>query len=103
MTYELKAQPTGLAKADDETIAITFADGRTLKYPMEFLRAKCPCGMCIDEWTGEVLVRPEQIAGARVKKMEQVGGYAFSIHFVDGHATGIYTFKKLREWGESLV
>jgi len=100
MSYDAKATPTDLAKVDDETIAITWADGKTLHYDMEMLRARCPCATCVDEWTGRVLVRPEDVRGVRVKKIEQTGSYAFTFRFSDGHHTGIYTFRKLREWGE---
>ena len=30
-----------------------------------------------------------------------VGGYALQIFWADGHADGLYTYQKLREWGEN--
>lgn len=103
MTYEIKAQPTDLKKVDDQHIAVSFADGKTFAYPMDWLRSKCPCAKCIDEWTGKLLVHYEDVRGVTVKRMEQVGTYAFSIAFSDGHSTGIFTYKRMREWGEELA
>lgn len=102
MSYEVKETPTNLEKVDDDHIAITWGDGERIVYPMDLLRARCPCAGCVDEWTGQLLVQPEQVKGVRVRKMEQVGTYAFTIHFTDGHGTGIFTYKKLRMWGEHL-
>jgi DUF971 family protein len=35
--------------------------------------------------------------------MEPVGNYAYSIHFSDGHDTGIFTFEFLRQLGEQVT
>ena len=99
MAYGDEFTPTKLGKGDPGHITIDWADGESFRYKMDWLRSKCPCAGCIDEWTHEVLVRYEDVIGVGVKKLEQVGNYAFSIHFSDGHATGIFTFKFLRKLG----
>ena len=100
MSYADKDIPNGLTKADDDHIAIAWADGREFRYKMDVLRARCPCAGCVDEFTGVVKVKFEDVQGVGIKKVEQVGTYAFSILFADGHQTGIFPFKRLREWGE---
>jgi DUF971 family protein len=37
-----------------------------------------------------------------IRQMTPVGNYAYSIHFSDGHSTGIYTLDLLRSLGEQL-
>ena len=94
--------PVGLNKADDNGISIDWADGGKSCLPMNFLRASCPCATCVDEWSGEVKVKPEDVMQVRVKKIAQVGSYAFSIGFSDGHDTGIFTYERLRHWGDEF-
>jgi len=39
---------------------------------------------------------PEDTPATRIKNIEAVGGYAFTIEWGDGHHFGIYTWKYLR-------
>ncbi len=103
MTDAQRYQPTDLEKPDDDHVAITWADGKRFVYPMNWLRSKCPCASCVEEWTGVVKVRFEDVEQVRVKRIGEVGSYAFSIAFSDGHETGIFTYKRLRDWGEELA
>ena len=86
--------------ADSAGWTITWGDGQRFVYPMNWLRSKCPCASCVEEWTGVVKVRFEDVEHVRVKHIGEVGSYAFSIAFSDGHETGFFTYKRLREWGE---
>ena len=82
---------------NDRTLGITWTDHRQDTYDVVLLRRKCPCATCIDEWTHETILRPEQISDeVRPLKVESVGQYALTIQFSDGHKTGIYTFSMLR-------
>jgi DUF971 family protein len=84
-------------QVDDRTLGITWTDGQTSRLDTVELRRKCPCATCIDEWTHEPILKPESVAeSVRPTKIESVGQYAMSIHFSDGHKTGIYTFTLLR-------
>ncbi len=98
---EERTRPTGLEKVDDATIAITWADGARLTYPVDRLRAKCPCATCVDEMTGAVLVNYDDVRGTGFKKITPVGNYAFQILFSDGHDTGFFTYRRLRGLGEA--
>jgi len=101
MTYSPAETPTKLEKVDDTHIAIHWADGVSHTFEMSVLRFKCPCAQCVEEWTGKILVRWEDCREVRLRRMEQMGSYAFSLNFSDGHETGIYPFKMLRRLGET--
>ncbi|MFI5298285.1 MAG: gamma-butyrobetaine hydroxylase-like domain-containing protein [Polyangiales bacterium] len=75
------------------TTEIEWADGHVGKYPHDILRGYCPCAGC--QGHGADI---KFIAGGAtdIKSIEPVGGYALSIEWGDGHATGIYSFKYLR-------
>ncbi len=86
-----------IRQADERTLAITWTDGRDDQFDVVKLRRSCPCAKCIDEWTGEKRLRPEDVAETtRPLKIDSVGSYALQIFFSDGHGTGIYTFQMLR-------
>lgn len=93
-------RPTG-ARLDPITsrLLITWDDGSVLAYPIDALRASCPCAGCVDEWTGRVMVSVEMFPQVRLKGLKQVGQYAFNIAFSDGHDTGLYTYPRLRNLG----
>lgn len=86
-----------ITQLDQRTLGITWTDGRHDSYDVVMLRRHCPCAMCIDEWTGEKRLKPEDVAeSVRPVRIDSVGAYALQIRFDDGHATGIYTFQMLR-------
>jgi len=87
---------------------ITWSDGHASHYDFVYLRDECPCATCNDE-----RAKKESIAAgapgstsfaplpmfkpkARAQAASQVGNYALSITFSDGHATGIYSYEHLR-------
>jgi DUF971 family protein len=87
---------------------ITWSDGHTSHYEFAYLRDECPCATCNDErakkesvaaaapgasaFTALPMFKPK----ARAQAASQVGNYALSITFSDGHATGIYSYEHLR-------
>lgn len=96
MTYTPSETPVKLEKVDLDHVAIHWADGHRCVYKGDFLRYRCPCAHCIDEWTGKVLVKWEDCDGVKLKRIEQTGSYAFSLEYSDGHSGGIYSFRFLR-------
>ena len=87
-----------IEKADDRTLAIEWNDNRKNLYDVVELRRRCPCAMCVDEWTHEQRLKPENIPDTvRPVQIDSVGRYAMAIKFSDGHGSGIYTFKMVRE------
>lgn len=88
-----------ISQINDRAFSIEWTDGKKNEFDVVNLRRKCPCATCIDEWTHEPILRPEQVAeSVRPIKIESVGQYALTIHFNDGHKTGIYPFTLLRKF-----
>ena len=89
--------PRALRQLDAATLGISWSDGHESAYPIRDLRLGCPCAHCVQEWTGEVMVKPELIPlDVHPLELDAVGNYGFRISWSDGHATGIYTFERLR-------
>jgi ATP-binding protein involved in chromosome partitioning len=89
--------PRRLWQVDGRTLGVEWNDGHESRYEVRDLRLACPCANCIQEWTGEVTIRPESIpADVHPVGLEPVGNYGLRIDWSDGHATGIYTFERLR-------
>ncbi len=89
----------GIQQVSDRFFSIDWTDGQSNQYDVVELRRKCPCATCIDEWTHEPILKPESVKeSVRPLKIESVGQYALTIHFNDGHKTGIYPFTLLRKY-----
>lgn len=91
--------PVEARLSDEHTLFIAWSDGARLAYPLDLLRAKCPCAQCVDEWTGVVRVDRSMFPGMSLRSLEEVGSYAVRITFSDGHDVGLYTFRNLRQLG----
>ena len=87
-----------IEQLDAHTFAIEWVDGHESRWRLSHLRRNCPCATCVDEWTGEPTLNPDDIDDdIQATKIESVGRYALVIQFGDGHATGIYSFPNLRK------
>jgi DUF971 family protein len=96
-------EPREIKQEDDFTIRITWADSRECRYSAAALRRHCPCAQCVNEWTGERVLKPEAIAEElEISDLSLVGRYAINFRWSDGHETGIYSFRYLRELCEQL-
>lgn len=83
----------GLGKAE---VRFVWDDDVEDTWTAHALRCKCTCAYCQSEITGERLLDPASVpADITVTDMSLVGNYGVSIHFSDGHATGIYRFREL--------
>jgi DUF971 family protein len=79
------------------TVRVVWPDGHLSSFRAKDLRARCPCAMCVDEWTGQLRVKPEQIpASLSIRQIRRVGNYALTFIWSDGHSTGIYPYDRLR-------
>jgi ATP-binding protein involved in chromosome partitioning len=96
--------PTRIGQRGPRTLAITWSDGHESTYDVRALRLACGCAECVDEWSGEERLDtsavPADVAPVRI---QPVGRYAIQIEWSDGHATGIYPFRRLRELCECAV
>ncbi|HEY6005779.1 MAG TPA: DUF971 domain-containing protein [Anaeromyxobacter sp.] len=79
-------------------VRIQWPGGAEVTIPFVHLRDACPCAECVDERTGEKLVQLASIPpDIRPEQVVAVGNYAVQIHWSDGHSTGIYSWRTLRE------
>jgi ATP-binding protein involved in chromosome partitioning len=89
--------PRKLDQIDARTLGIEWSDGHRSEYDVRALRLACACAHCVQEWTGQVMVRPEDVpADVHPLSLEPVGNYGLRFDWSDGHSTGIYTFERLR-------
>ena len=82
------------------TLAIEWADGHRTLYQAQPLRWLCPCAFCRGEagmpgWLDSGPTLTEQ--QTQLTDIHLVGNYAVSPHWGDGHHTGFYTYRLLRE------
>lgn len=91
-------EPLQIIEESDSEITINWSDGSTTSYRAPALRRACPCAGCINEWTGEKVLDPANIPDdLTIRHISIVGRYALNFHFSDGHETGIFSFKYLRD------
>ena len=94
----LNFNPKNIEKIDDDQLRIIWEDEHVSVFSFQFLRLNCPCAVCRDEWSGEILLDPATVPpDTKSTRAEMVGNYALSFAFSDGHGTGIYSFENLRK------
>ena len=81
------------------TLRVSFADGATFELSAEFLRVKSPSAEVRGHGRGGGQL-PVGKSEVRIGAVEPVGQYAVRLVFDDGHDSGIYSWKYLRELGE---
>ena len=91
-------EPIQIIEESGSAITIAWSDFKESRYTAADLRRKCPCAGCVNEWTGERMLRPETISDElTISDIDIVGRYALNFRWSDGHSTGIYSFRYLRE------
>ncbi len=91
-------EPREIKQEGDAGLRITWADEHVSRYSAAGLRRACPCAQCVNEWTGQRVLKPETISQElTITDLSIVGRYALNFRWSDGHETGIYSFRYLRE------
>jgi Mrp family chromosome partitioning ATPase/DUF971 family protein len=81
-----------------EKITFTWSEGNTSEVNHRELRLSCACALCIDEKTGVKILKPEMVnKSIQALEITPIGNYAVGIKWNDGHTSGIYPYKKIRE------
>jgi DUF971 family protein len=84
---------------EKQKLTITWNDGTKSEIDLLKLRNKCPCATCLAEKEKQSktyfhLFNENQL---KVTDIKQVGSYALSISWRDGHNTGIYEYTFLKK------
>ena len=97
----VEIEPREIKQEGDSGLRITWADDCVCRYGAAELRRACPCAQCVNEWTGQRTLKPEAVSDElTMADISIVGRYALNFRWSDGHETGIYSFRYLRELGE---
>lgn len=102
-TPDPKTKPLKIQRlAESQTLRIEWADGHVCEMAYDYLRRACPCASCNhsrqEAEKGLRVVSEEAPSGLlQVDEISLVGTYAVNLGWSDGHDTGIYTFRFLRE------
>ena len=98
--------PTKLELTNSRQLRIEWSDGQMRQYGFHELRSACPCATCREKRSAPQTTLPILGDAAppplAINGMKPVGSYAYSIDWSDGHNTGIFTYKLLRELGETV-
>ena len=95
-------EPREIMQEGDSGLRVTWGDGRECLYGAAQLRRLCPCAQCVNEFTGERVLRADSVPdGLEIEDVGLVGRYALTFRWSDRHDTGIYSFRYLREICES--
>ena len=93
-----KVTPTDVAISPDGGVMVQWDDGKESRFAPRWLRARCPCAGCVDEWSGQRTVGEAQVKpDIRANNLEAVGRYAVRIDWSDGHNSGIWSWDYLLE------
>jgi len=85
-------------RRQSRVVEVAFTDGTRYSLSFEYLRTHSPSAEVQGHGPGQdvLQIAKEQVA---VKAIEPVGQYAVRLVFDDGHDTGLYTWRYLRELG----
>lgn len=91
--------PSALKVARDRTaLAVTFESGLAVTIAAELMRVESPSAEVQGHSAGgKTLVAGKR--GVTITGVEPVGNYAVRILFSDGHDTGLFTWRYLRQLG----
>jgi DUF971 family protein len=91
-------EPREIMQEGEAGLRITWADAKVCRFDAPALRRACPCAQCVNEWTGQRMLKPEAVSETvQIQDISIVGRYALNFRWSDGHETGIYSFGYLRE------
>jgi DUF971 family protein len=79
-------------------LEISFADGKNVRLPCEFLRVFSPSAEVRGHGPGQEILQTGK-KEVEILRIEPVGSYAVQLHFSDGHDTGIYSWSLLYDYG----
>ncbi|MCZ7482046.1 DUF971 domain-containing protein [Rhizobium rhizogenes] len=95
------AWPTELLVSKDRReLTVSFDDGSVYRLQAEMLRVLSPSAEVQGHGPGQKITVPGK-RDVTIRSMVATGNYAVRIVFDDGHDSGIYTWRYLKELGET--
>jgi DUF971 family protein len=95
-------EPRQIIEESDSELSIVWSDETENRYNAAQLRKACPCAGCVNEWTGEKMLKDDNVSkDLSFSSITIVGRYALNFHFSDGHDTGIFSFQFLKNFAEN--
>src|SRR5690554_1314598 len=98
----MEVYPTGIEVSNgDQTLEITWSDGKKSVYPLRGLRINCPCALCrgghatMGEFEPEAMFAKDPVP-VHIRDIKTIGNHAIKIVWSDGHDSGMYQWKTLR-------
>lgn len=83
---------------DQEKVVLTWEDGTRIQVSHRDLRLSCRCALCVDEITGaQILLEKNVQSDIAPREITPLGNYALGITWNDGHSSGIYPYKTIKE------
>lgn len=77
-------------------VIVRTPDGKEKKIKAFELRKACHCALCVEEFTGQPLLKEDSIReDVYPYKIEPKGNYAVAIIWSDGHKSSIYPYERL--------
>ena len=83
-------------------LEIKFDNDEKFEYSCEYLRCFSPSAEVQGHGPGQETLQVGK-ESVNIEKIEQVGNYAISIFFDDGHHTGIYSWETLYNLGKNYT
>ena len=97
--FELEPTEIKLSK-DKDQLTVSFEDDSNFDFSAEYLRVMSPSA----EVQGHAPDQRKTVPGkknVKITGIEEVGHYAVTLTFDDGHDTGVYSWKHLYEIGKN--
>ena len=106
---ELRRQMVGATRPpsvtfDEDAVHFAWADGAVSTISNLDLRAACQCALCVHEFSGEQLLKREDIrSDIAAKEARPIGNYAVAIVWNDGHDSGLFSYDRIRSLAQEGV
>jgi ATP-binding protein involved in chromosome partitioning len=86
---------------DDQQITLSWSNGEKLSVSNFELRANCQCAVCVDEFDGTRKIGRDDIKkDIKPEDIKPIGNYALYIKWNDGHQSGFFPYRLIREVAE---
>ena len=85
---------------DEQFITLNWP-AETVRVSNAVLRKACGCALCIDEMTQRPILDPAAVPeDIRAESVGTIGNYAITVDWSDGHNTGFFPYKTIREMAD---